>query len=198
MRSSLLTISSLSCIVVLAVSIVCGAHNSPFPHSATAGKEVGKGRGGESGTFPPPILSYHIHVLFIAPDDRQAKEVTILRQKFEQRFAVQAECKWFFGEGGRIQTPCLFPQCSQPDGPFISGNWAVYTPLSLYLPFTQFFSQHRGNLSVMVHPNTGWERFDHTEWALWMGPVWPMDTAIFTYPGPDPPNSTWPYAGCDK
>ena len=36
-----------------------------------------------------------------------------------------------------------------------------------------------GNLSVLLHPNTGYEYEDHSIWAMWAGQPWPLDMSIF-------------------
>ena len=45
--------------------------------------------------------------------------------------------------------------------------------------------QNRGDLDVLVHPNSGCEFEDHTEWAFWGGKSWELDGTIFSceYPG---------------
>jgi aromatic ring-cleaving dioxygenase len=37
---------------------------------------------------------------------------------------------------------------------------------------------HRAELSVLVHPETGRQRADHTRHALWMGPPLPLKAEI--------------------
>ncbi len=81
-------------------------------------------------------------------------------------------------------------------GPFVSGEWSIFVPLgyyplitpwllqnrgnSLILQFKKIFqSIHLGNLSMLVHPNTGYEYEDHSIWAMWAGDVWPLDMSIF-------------------
>ena len=42
-----------------------------------------------------------------------------------------------------------------------------------------WLATHRDGLVVLVHPETGNELKDHTEHAVWMGAVRPLDTSIF-------------------
>jgi aromatic ring-cleaving dioxygenase len=42
-----------------------------------------------------------------------------------------------------------------------------------------FQSKCLGNLSLLVHPNTGYEYEDHSTWAMWAGQPWPLDMSIF-------------------
>ena len=40
--------------------------------------------------------------------------------------------------------------------------------------------QHRGQFSMIVHPNTGFEYEDHGIWAAWIGEAQPLDMSIFS------------------
>ena len=39
--------------------------------------------------------------------------------------------------------------------------------------------QHRGVYDVLIHPNTGCSVLDHTDWAMWAGDKWELDTTVF-------------------
>ncbi|CAF0965225.1 unnamed protein product [Rotaria sordida] len=82
-------------------------------------------------------------------------------------------------------------------GPFVSGEWSIFLPLGYYAVVTPWLLQNRGNLSMLLHPNSGYEYEDHSIWAMWAGEPWPLDMSIFEketqtnefghYPG-DPDN----------
>lgn len=76
---------------------------------------------------------------------------------------------------------CLFsPNVkSRDEGPFLSGEWAVYTPLENFLQVSMWFEQHRNGFSVLSHPNSGCLLLDHSEWAFWMGDSWQVNTFMF-------------------
>ena len=40
------------------------------------------------------------------------------------------------------------------------------------------FTLHRGDLTVLVHPNTGQELEDHRDRAIWLGPSETLDLSI--------------------
>jgi DOPA 4,5-dioxygenase len=44
------------------------------------------------------------------------------------------------------------------------------------LPWLAF---NRKGLVVFVHPDTGDDLADHTDHAIWMGAIWPLDLSIF-------------------
>jgi DOPA 4,5-dioxygenase len=41
-----------------------------------------------------------------------------------------------------------------------------------------FIALHRAGLTVLVHPETGRQKKDHLEHALWMGAVLPLDDPV--------------------
>jgi hypothetical protein len=64
-------------------------------------------------------------------------------------------------------------------GPFAVGEWSMWVPPHYFGVVVPWFSQHRGEFSLLVHPNTGCEYEDHSTWAQWNGPAWNMDLSIF-------------------
>jgi len=67
-------------------------------------------------------------------------------------------------------------------GPFAVGEWSMWVPVHYFGTVVPWFSAHRGDFSLLVHPNTGCEYEDHSTWAIWNGPAWNMDLTIF-FPG---------------
>lgn len=65
-------------------------------------------------------------------------------------------------------------------GPFAVGEWSMFVPVHYYNRVVPWYLQHRGEFSVLVHPNTGCEYEDHSDWAQWTGDKWNMDMSIFT------------------
>ena len=128
------------------------------------------------------------------PDDtKQVAATKLLLARFQERFGVTALCPFFFHQ----DYPCILGLETQPDGPFVGGNLGIFVPAAAdtFFPISQWFMQQVPalNLSLFVHPNSGWEGWDHAQWSLFSqgGERWPLNTDIFL-PGPDPPNSTWP------
>ena len=48
--------------------------------------------------------------------------------------------------------------------PFLVPNFAFYVPLEDFAPTTSWIMQHRGELDVLVHPNSGCAVNDHLDW----------------------------------
>ena len=53
-------------------------------------------------------------------------------------------------------------------GPFPSGEWSMFVPVSYYANVMPWFTQNRGEFSFLIHPNTGCEYEDHSKWTLWV------------------------------
>ena len=53
---------------------------------------------------------------------------------------------------------------------------------------TMWMMQRKGELSVLVHTNSGCVIEDHSWWALWGGIQWPLDFSYFKHDQPWP----WP------
>lgn len=85
---------------------------------------------------------------------------------------------------------CLYPLALDIEGPFTSGQFAAFCPPATMEPVYRFFVQRRQDVSVLVHPNSGCETYDHSIWASWSGPVWPLNLDVFTCnsPGCVPPS----------
>lgn len=59
-----------------------------------------------------------------------------------------------------------------PEGPFFSGEWSMFVPVSHVNNVLMWFASHYSQVpsaSLLLHPNTGYEYEDHSEWALWAG-----------------------------
>ena len=56
----------------------------------------------------------------------------------------------------------------------------MFVPVPHYALVVPWFMQHRGQFSVLIHPNTGFEYEDHSIWASWIGQPIPLDLSIFT------------------
>ncbi|MFC4276679.1 DOPA 4,5-dioxygenase family protein [Achromobacter aloeverae] len=98
------------------------------------------------------IRSYHAHIYFDGPAQRQAAE--ILREEISLRFSVLL---------GRWHDTLV--------GPHARPMYQVAFAVAEYARFVPWLMINRRGLAVLVHPNTGRPRTDHTDHALWMGEV---------------------------
>ena len=67
----------------------------------------------------------------------------------------------------------------KPVGPHMVGMFQadIFSP-SQFSALVPWLAVHRGPLSVLVHPNTGDARRDHTQNAIWMGDRKPLNLQI--------------------
>ena len=96
------------------------------------------------------IHSYHAHIYFDPASTRAAAEA--LRQQIADRFAVQLG-RWH----------------EVPVGPHGQAMYQVAFATALFASFVPWLMINRGNLDVLVHPNTLAPRDDHLRYALWLG-----------------------------
>jgi DOPA 4,5-dioxygenase len=107
---------------------------------------------------PDRITEYHIHVYF-DPDTRD--RAALLRQWVEARFPVKM---------GRWR--------DEPVGPHVRSMYLfTFTP-DLFAAVVPFVMMNRLGLTVLLHPESGRPRDDHTVNATWMGEVLPVKTDI--------------------
>lgn len=112
----------------------------------------------DSPNDPAAIADYHVHVYY-DPDSRD--RAALLRQWVEARFPVRMG-RWH----------------DQPVGPHAQAMYQIaFTPevLPALLPFLML---NRMGLTILLHPQSGRPRDDHTRHAVWMGQVLPVKTDI--------------------
>ncbi|MBV4461103.1 DOPA 4,5-dioxygenase family protein [Pseudomonas sp. COR58] len=105
------------------------------------------------------IKGYHAHIYYDAGTIGQARA---LCEQAAQRFALTM---------GRMHERPVGPHpdwsCQLAFGPELLGDVLPWLALN------------RKGLVVFLHPDTGDDLLDHTEHAIWMGAVRPLDLSIF-------------------
>ena len=96
--------------------------------------------------------------------------------KFETRFAdkLGEKCTTYYHNDHN----CMFDPQTEPNGPFITANWSVFILPQDVEEMSMWAVQHRGNHTVLLHPNSACTYKDHTIWALWAGEKYPVDAQI--------------------
>jgi len=123
----------------------------------------------------PYFYSYHIHILFLQHNNDSVAKALELRQEYISAFQPKPHCKDLFHN----DYMCMFEVEYDPAGPFVIGQWAVYLLPEHFDKSVKWIMQRRGNFDTLVHPNSGYELEDHTDWALWGGRMWPIDPTAF-------------------
>jgi len=140
----------------------------------------------------PPPYSHHIHILFWQNNNDSVTGAFALRNEFMDHFGLSDENNTC-NENNVWNTThpppfCMFtPDFPEPEGPFLTSDWAAFVPLEHFQPTVLWIMNHRGNYDVLVHPNSGCEINDHRDWPLWGGNKWELDVSImhFNCPGCD-------------
>lgn len=107
-----------------------------------------------------PITAWHAHVYYDPATTRAAAEA--LREGIAAGFPGAVLGRWH----------------DVPVGPHTAAMYQVAFEPGLFPTLVPWLALHRAELSVLVHPETGRQRADHTRHALWMGPPLPLKVEI--------------------
>lgn len=135
-----------------------------------------------------PLQSYHIHVLFDPSNSSRVDEALRLQSDFMRAFALigKENCSVVAGDPAPwIKDICAYEIDWAPAGPFVTAQYSFFVPVDKLTKAVAWTVRHRGNLDILVHPNSGCELEDHTSWAMWGGSRWDINADAFTceYPG---------------
>lgn len=107
-----------------------------------------------------PITGWHAHVYYDPAATRAAAEA--LREGIAAGFPEAVLGRWH----------------DVPVGPHTAAMYQVAFPPALFPTLVPWLALQRVGLSVLVHPETGRQRADHTSHAFWMGPPLPLKIEI--------------------
>ena len=105
------------------------------------------------------ITGWHAHIYY-DPTTRAAAEM--LRAAIAGRFPTAVLGRWH----------------DKPVGPHPTSMYQVAFAPEVMAGLLSFLALHRAALTVLVHPDTGRPRADHTAHALWMGTILPLDLGV--------------------
>ena len=134
-------------------------------------------------TTTNPFYSYHIHVLFWQTNANSTGAALALRDSFAKEFNVRQDCPIEAKDPAPEQrTICSFGVDMEPAGPFLTAQWSFFIPKGYYRfsETVEFIMQNRGTLDSFIHPNSGCTTKDHSDWSLWGGTKWELDSSIFS------------------
>ena len=95
------------------------------------------------------INGYHAHVYF---DESTLQQATVLCEEAGKQFSVQV---------GRIH--------QKPVGPHPSWSCQLAFDKNQYADLMTWLALNRKGLTILIHPLTGDDLIDHTDYASWMG-----------------------------
>ncbi len=110
-----------------------------------------------------PLSRYHAHVYF---DGAQRGQAIDLRREVGRHFAVPV---------GAVH--------DRPVGPHSKGSFQVVFGDEDFGRVVPWLMQHRGDLDVLVHGDTGDDFIDHTQHVLWLGTPQNLDVGMFRAAG---------------
>lgn len=109
-------------------------------------------------TWTDPVEFWDFHVYY---NDESRDEANKLKNKLLHDFPEAAE-------QGAIIVKELAKEV--PIGPHYDLFWEVdVARVDVFAKVLSWFVQHHGSLSVLIHPQTGFDLRDHTSHALWLG-----------------------------
>jgi len=106
------------------------------------------------------VSSYHVHLYY---DGSTKQHAANLRREMDKRFGKQVTI-------GRWRDKA-------PQGPHPVSHFQVDFPTELFNVLVPFLALNRGNLHILLHPNTGNGYEDHTQNVMWIGPSIPLSEA---------------------
>jgi len=107
----------------------------------------------------PDVQGYHAHVYFDADTLDQAR---ILCEQATEKFGVKM---------GRIHERLV--------GPHVDWSCQLAFGHEQLADVVLWLALNRDGLVILLHPLTGDDLADHTEHAIWMGEVRPLDVGMF-------------------
>ena len=110
----------------------------------------------ESVVDPSVIMDYHAHVYYDPATTRDA--AARLRQGIAEAFPAVRLGSWH----------------DAPVGPHPVAMYQVKFPVADFARLVPWLMLNRGELAVLVHPNTEDEYADHAHHALWLGAKLPL------------------------
>jgi aromatic ring-cleaving dioxygenase len=175
MRVSSLCSSLVLCVVVaVLLASVVTSHPTRYSQKQLAMAQADSGA--------PGILSWHVHILYMLNEPSSVKAAMALRRRAQDEFSAYlgADCdgRYDYARLCMITDHDLFND-TLSGGPFVSGEWSIFVPVPYFSLVVPWFALNHGNLSLLTHPNTGFEYEDHSDYAQWAGMVWPINLAIF-------------------
>jgi len=105
------------------------------------------------------ITAWHAHVYYDAQDPESRARAARLRERVEARFPARMG-RWH----------------DVPVGPHPSAMYQIAFSSELFPGLAPFLMLNRDGLTVLLHPETGRPRDDHTLHAAWLGAVLPLET----------------------
>ena len=110
---------------------------------------------------PTDIKDYHAHVYYDPAQSRDRAEH--LRQRVAEVFPAAKLGRWH----------------DELVGPHTQSMYQIAFPTDMLAAFVPWLMLNRNGLTILLHPETGDDRTDHTAHAAWFGAVLPLRLEAF-------------------
>ncbi|CAH6718549.1 hypothetical protein CLIB1444_01S09208 [[Candida] jaroonii] len=118
-----------------------------------------------------PVKYYDFHIYYYAHNQSSLAESNALQQRFLNDFSNE-------GEDGSVIVKKLPNE--KVIGPHPTQFWEVdVLRPEVFIKVISWFQLNHGNLSVLIHPQTGDDILDHTGRAMWLGDKLPLLLDVF-------------------
>ncbi len=108
----------------------------------------------------PAITGWHAHIYYDPAATKQ--QAARLREGIAAAFPAALLGRWH----------------DVPVGPHPTAMYQVAFGPELFPTLVPYIALHREGLTVLVHPETGRQKLDHLQHAIWMGAVLPLDASV--------------------
>ncbi len=105
------------------------------------------------------IKGYHAHIYF---DESTLEQAKILCDEAGKQFPIKV---------GRMH--------SKPVGPHPCWSCQLAFSRDEYVDLLSWLALNRNGLIILIHPLTGNDLKDHTDYASWMGEAQPLNLGVF-------------------
>lgn len=105
------------------------------------------------------IKYYHFHLYYEFENTTIASK---LREKIKQTFKIEVGRLW-----------------EKPVGPHPVCSCQVSVPAELFEKMTAWLLQNRNDIDFFIHPVTGNDIADHTDFIMWIGKSYKLNTEFF-------------------
>ena len=109
------------------------------------------------------ITGYHAHVYYDAESKATAAEVRAgVEARFDMRPGVIRMGRWH----------------DNPVGPHPMGSYQIAFAPELFSEIVPWLALNRQGLTVFIHPETGDDVTDHSDYAIWLGEQRQVDLSV--------------------
>lgn len=124
------------------------------------------------------IKEWHFHIYFHQNNEESTVAALALREAVIKQVSL-----------GNFKVVPLERVNYGPIGPHPAGSYELWVPAEHFAKAFSFITLNRGALTILVHPLSGKDYYDHSDGAVWFGPSFRIDLSGFDK------NAPWPSEG---